>query len=59
MKTIMVSVETEKALADYRLLIESGKGKSKEAVALRSELEEALGKGHEELQRADIMLQLF
>ena len=27
--------------------------------AMRSELEEALGKGHEELQRADIMLQLF
>ena len=59
MKTRMVSEDTEKALADYRLLIESGKGKSEEAVSLRSELEEALGKGHEELQRADIMLQLF
>lgn len=59
MNTRMVSEETEKVLADYRLLIESGKGKSDEALELRTELEEALGKGHEELQRADIMLQLF
>lgn len=53
------SEETEKTLADYRLLIEEGKGQSEEALRLRKKLENTLGADHEELQRADIMLQLF
>ena len=59
MNTSIASDDIEKALADYRLLIEAGKGKSEEAVALREKLVSALGEGHEELQRTDIMLQLF
>lgn len=59
MNTSIASDDIEKALADYRLLIEAGKGKSEEAVALRKKLVSALGEGHEELQRTDIMLQLF
>ena len=59
MNTSIASEDTEKSLADYRLLIEAGKGKSEEAVALRKKLVSALGEGHEELQRTDIMLQLF
>lgn len=46
-------------LADYRLLIEAGKGKSVEAIRLREKLESELGKGHDELLKADVMLQLF
>lgn len=46
-------------LADYRLLIEAGKGKSEEAVRLREKLEVELGKNHDELLKADVMLQLF
>lgn len=46
-------------LADYRLLIEDGKGKSEEAVRLREKLEVELGKNHDELLKADVMLQLF
>ena len=59
MNTSIASDDIEKALADYRLFIEAGKGKSEEAVALRKKLVSALGEGHEELQRTDIMLQLF
>lgn len=59
MNTSIASDDIEKALADYRLLIEAGKGKSEESVALRKKLVSALGEGHEELQRTDIMLQLF
>lgn len=46
-------------LADYRLLIEAGKGKSEEAIRLREKLEAELGKNHDELLKADVMLQLF
>ncbi len=53
------SEDADVALANYRLLIEAGKGKSEEAIALRKKIESILGANHEELQRTDIMLQLF
>ncbi len=53
------SEEIDRALSDYRLLIEKGQGHSNEAIALRDKLVEILGVDHEELQRTDIMLQLF
>lgn len=59
MDTDLGSESADKTLADYRLLIEEGKGKSEEAVILRKKLEGLFGANHEELQRADIMLQLF
>lgn len=59
METDLGSESADKTLADYRLLIEEGRGKSEEAVILRKKLEGLFGANHEELQRADIMLQLF
>lgn len=53
------SEDADKILAEYRLIIEAGNGKSDEAKRLRKKLESILGTNHEELQRADIMLQLF
>ena len=46
-------------LSEYRLMIEAGNGKSDKAIALRKKLDEVFGPEHEELQRTDIMLQLF
>lgn len=59
MSSKLADDEIEKNLAEYRLLIEEGKGKSEEALALRRNIESSLGANHEELQRTDIMLQLF
>lgn len=53
------NVEIEKTLANYRLLIEKGRGMSDEAKKMRKKLVAVLGENHEELQRTDIMLQLF
>lgn len=49
----------KKKLEQYRLLIEEGNGYSDEACALRKELVDIYGAGHDELRRADIMLKLF
>ena len=47
------------SINEYKLLIESGDGKSERALELRKELETILGEGHTELQRADLMLSFF
>lgn len=46
-------------LTDYFLLIEKGHGTEDEAMQIRAQLEEQLGKDHTELQRADMMLSFF
>ena len=56
--------ETEKSsksklLNIYMLLIEEGKGRGDEALFLRKKLEDSLGSGHSDLQRADMMLKFF
>lgn len=43
----------------YFGLIDSGKGKSKEALAIRKQLDEWLGENHAELKRADMLLTFF
>jgi len=59
MNTNLDNGDVEKALAEYRLLIESGEGKSEKAISLRKKIESSLGANHEELQLTDIMLQLY
>ncbi len=49
----------DKDLEKYRLLIENGNGNSDEAKELRQKLVEIFGESHEEIQRTDIMLQLY
>lgn len=59
----MGSDEMNKDLKDelqtYCSLIEAGNGKTDEALKLRTALEEKLGLGHTELERADLMLSFF
>lgn len=43
----------------YFGLIDSGKGKSEEALAIREDLEKLFGKNHAELKRADMLLTFF
>lgn len=51
---------TSKDMLDrYFGLIDSGKGKSEEAMALRKQLDDILGEDHSELQRADMLLSFF
>ena len=59
MDTPAVNEDVDNTLAEYRLLIEDGKGHTEKAKALRSKLVTSLGENHEELQRTDLMLQLF
>lgn len=59
MNTSLNNGDIEKALAEYRLLIESGEGKTEKAISLRKKIESSLGANHEELQLTDIMLQLY
>lgn len=59
MNTNLDNGDVEKALAEYRLLIESGEGKTEKAISLRKKIESSLGANHEELQLTDIMLQLY
>lgn len=59
MNTNLDNGDVEKALAEYRLLIESGEGKTEKATSLRKKIESSLGANHEELQLTDIMLQLY
>lgn len=51
--------ESQNMIDEYRLLIQEGKGRSERALELRAALVGILGDNHEELQRADVMLQLF
>lgn len=53
------SRDIDNILADYRLLIEQGRGETKEALQMRRNLEKFLGQNHDELRRTDIMLRLF
>lgn len=46
-------------LNKYFGLIDSGRGKSEEAIALRNQLQSILGEDHAELQRADMLLSFF
>lgn len=59
----MGSDEMNKDLKDelqtYFSLIEAGDGKTDQALKLRTALEEKLGLGHTELERADLMLSFF
>ena len=43
----------------YFGLIDSGKGKTEEAITLRKELQSLLGEDHAELRRADMLLSFF
>ena len=49
----------KRMLKEYFLLIEKGEGKEQSALSLRAQLEQQLGVGHTELQRADMMLSFF
>lgn len=59
MGTTEMDQDLKKNLEIYFLLIESGRGKSDEALTLRRELELRLSKEHTELQRANMMLSFF
>ena len=49
----------ERLLSKYMVLVEKGKGKKDDALLMRSQLEQVLGKEHSELLRADMMLSFF
>ena len=51
--------DSKNLLDKYIGLIDSGNGKSKEALSLREQLEVLLGANHAELQRADMLLSFF
>ncbi len=51
--------DARQKLEHYRLLIEQGKGKSQDALALKEELVHIYGENHEEIRRTNLMLQLF
>lgn len=51
--------ETKKKIATYFGLIEGNQGKSTEALKLRENLEQLLGKEHADLKRADMLLTFF
>lgn len=53
------SQDIDNVLAEYRLLIERGEGETPQAIQMRQDLENLLGKNHDELRRTDIMLRLF
>lgn len=59
MGTTEMDEDLKNKINDYFLLIEGGQGKSQNAISLRAELEELLGKDHTELQRADMMISFF
>lgn len=59
MGTAEMDDEIKTLLNRYFILIEKGNGMEEEALALREQLESRLGKGHTELQRADMMLSFF
>lgn len=51
--------ESDQMLSEYRELIERGEGRGQRATELRQSLNRLMGETHDELQRADIMLQLY
>ena len=57
--TTEMDAVVKETLNDYFIQIETGRGKTAEALALRDQLEKLLGKDHTELQRADMMLRFF
>lgn len=54
-----VKQDTKDKLSTYFGLIDSGQGKSEEAIDLRKELNKLLGDDHAELKRADMLLTFF
>lgn len=59
MDSVSTTDESDEMLSTYRQLIEQGQGRSGRAHALRAQLNHIMGEAHDELQRADIMLQLY
>lgn len=59
MDTQPMAENLNQKLEEYFLLIEEGNGKSAKGIEIREYLDEKLGTGHAELQRADIMLSFF
>lgn len=53
------SDDCDQMLSEYRELIEKGEGRSQRGTELRQNLNMLMGETHDELQRADIMLQLY
>jgi predicted ATP-binding protein involved in virulence len=54
-----IKSESKQQLDIYFGMIDSGKGKTMEALALRKDLEKLLGEKHAELKRADMLLSFF
>lgn len=54
-----IKSESKQQLDTYFGMIDSGKGKTIEAFAIRKELEKLLGENHAELKRADMLLSFF
>ena len=54
-----IKPDSKDMLDRYFGLIDSGKGKTEEAITLRKELQSLLGEDHAELRRADMLLSFF
>ena len=54
-----IKQDSKEMLDRYFGLIDSGKGKTEEAITLRKELQSLLGEDHAELRRADMLLSFF
>ena len=59
MEVSYIKSDSKDLLNKYLGLIDHGKGKTDEAIAIRKQLQEILGKDHAELQRADMLLSFF
>lgn len=59
MGTDEMESEVKDLLERYSIMIEKGNGKTENALLMRKRLEDLLGCGHPELQRADMMLSFF
>lgn len=53
------SDDCDQLLSTYRELIENGQGRTQRALEIRERLNRIMGPTHDELQRTDIMLQLY
>ena len=54
-----IKQDSKEMLDRYFGLIDSGKGKTEEAITLRKELQSLLGEDHAEIRRADMLLSFF
>lgn len=54
-----IKQDSKDMLDKYFGLIDSGRGKTEEAITLREELQSLLGENHAELRRADMLLSFF